>query len=510
MPFPFAHPLLRRLAVILGLTVYVAAASTIALAQTTEELPDIGNPAGTILSKDDEYSLGLMVLRELRQQNEILDDPESAEYVQALGSRIAAQAPESAHQFVYSIVRERDINAFAVPGGFIFLNYGTILASGNESQLAGVLAHETAHVVQRHIARAIRAQSRQSITTAAAILAAILLGAMGGGGAAVEGGIAAAEGMAAQQQINFTRGEEYEADRVGMGFLARAGFDPEGMPDFFEALEHRVGVEEVLIPKILVDHPATADRIAEAKGRAAQLERPKHLQDSVSYALIRERVRVLMADPDTDMRDFYRRRLETRYPLISDQYGEALAQMRSGHPAEAVEILRPLVAAHDSVILLHSALGEAQVAAGQMQQGLSTFARAEALFPRNVPLSVRYGEALIKAGHGKEAHELLLDVFNNAEPTPQQIQLTARAASAAGDPGDAYYYMSEYHITSGNLNLASHQLELALSTPNLTIVQRERYRARLDEIREFLAEERRAHHGRQTADNDGSHLEEMR
>jgi beta-barrel assembly-enhancing protease len=501
----FAYKLVRKLTLTAAVAVF-AAGATFSAAQQVErsepDLPDIGNPAGSILSKDDEYSIGRMIVRQLRDQQQVVEDPEVTEYIQSLGSRLAVQGPESAHHIEYFVVKDSAINAFALPGGFIGVNYGTIIASTNESQLAGVLAHETAHVTQRHLARAIRAESKQSITTAAAVLAAILIGAMGGGGAAVEGGIAAAQGLAAQQQINFTRDEEYEADRVGIGYLAHAGFDPRGMADFFETLSRRYGYEEGLIPKMLLDHPVTSERIAEGRSRAAQFERPKKLTDSVSYALVRERLRVLTAAEDYDIRGYYRKRLETRNPALADQYGEAIALLQRGRPTEAAEILEPLVAQHDSVIMLHSALGQAQIASNQLQDGLTTFARAEALFPRNVPLSVRYGEALIKAGRPKEAHELLLDLFNNVEPTPEQIRLTAQAASASGDVGDAYYYMSEYQITSGNLPLASHQLELALAAPNLTVMQRERYQARLDEIREFLASQRRAQRERETANNE--------
>ena len=119
--------------------------------------------------------------------------------------------------------------------------------------------------------------------------------------------------------------------------------------------------------------------------------------------------------------------------------------------------------------------------------GLATFEAALELFPRNVPLSIRYAEALMSAGRARDAHVLLLDHFNNIEPTPPQIRLTAVAASAAGNAGDAYYYMSEYHIANGDLTLSVQQLQLALTAPNLTAVQKERYQARLDEIRDFLA-----------------------
>jgi tetratricopeptide (TPR) repeat protein len=161
--------------------------------------------------------------------------------------------------------------------------------------------------------------------------------------------------------------------------------------------------------------------------------------------------------------------------------------MAIGRPAAAVAILEPLVAHHQGNTLLYAALGQAQMAAKEPKEGLATFETALELFPRNVPLSIRYAEALMSANRARDAHMVLLDLFNNVEPTPPQIRLTAMAASAAGDAGDAYYYMSEYHIANGDLTLSVQQLQLALTAPNLTVVQKERYQARLDEIRDYLA-----------------------
>ena len=187
--------------------------TTYAPAQSSSELPDIGSPAGTIANLDDEYQIGRMVIHEFRDANEIMEDPEVSDYIQTLGLRLSSQAPDSERVFHYFVLRESDINAEALPGAFIVVNYGTILASDNESELAGVLAHETAHVTQRHLVRGALAQTHQSLETAAAILGAIALGALGAGPAAIEGGIMAAQGMGAQMQINFTRDQEYEADR---------------------------------------------------------------------------------------------------------------------------------------------------------------------------------------------------------------------------------------------------------------------------------------------------------
>ena len=177
--------------------------------------------------------------------------------------------------------------------------------------------------------------------------------------------------------------------------------------------------------------------------------------------------------------------------------------MRAGENAEAVKTLQDLVARNEGATMLWATLAQAEVAAGDREAGLATFSRAMNLFPRNIPLAVRYADALASAGRAKEAHTLLLDLFNAVEPTPEQIRQIALVASAAGDTGDAYYYMSEYHIGSGDLRLASQQLELALAAPNLTPVQRKRYAARLKEIRDFLTEEARRDRRKPEQDDSG-------
>jgi predicted Zn-dependent protease len=359
------------------------------------------------------------------------------------------------------------------------------------------MAHETAHITQHHIARMLADQSKQSLATAAMMIGAILLGAVGGGQAA-EGALAATQGMAVQHQINFTRDNEWEADRVGIGYLAGAGFDPYGMGSMFETMARHQGLAATYIPAMLIDHPMDSDRVAEQKARAAQFP-PVKFHDSLSYELIRERVRVLTATGDTDLAAQYAQKIAHGGNNLGNRYGEALALMNSDRAEEAVKVLTPLVQEHEGLTLLHAALGQAQQKSGHMKEALATFQRAEDLFPRNVPVTVRYAEALMAAGRPGEAHNMLLDLFNNVPPTPDQIRLTALAASAAGDPGDAYFYMGEYQIANGDLFLAAQQLQLALASPHISQIQRQRYAARLDEVREYLA----SMHKRQLASDNG-------
>ncbi|HYL01634.1 MAG TPA: M48 family metalloprotease [Steroidobacteraceae bacterium] len=455
-------------------------------------LPDLGSPAETALSKSDEFRLGAMVAKELRDQNALVEDPEVSEYINDIGKRLASQSEMGGEYFHYFVIRDTSINAFAVTGGYVFINAGLVLASEKESELAGVMAHETAHITQHHIARMLADQSRQSLTTAAAMIGAILLGALGGGGQAVEGGIIAAQGLAAQHQINFTRDNEWEADRVGISYLAGAGFDPYGLGEMFDVMAHHTGLAQTYIPAMLINHPLDTEREAEQRSRAAQFP-PRTGHDSQSYQLIRERVRVLTATGDVDMAQQYAQKIAHGDDTMGNQYGRALALIGGNRAAaeEATGILGRLVQQHEGLTVLYSALGQAQAKAGHVGEALATFRHAEALFPRNVPVTVRYAETLMAAGRPGEAHTMLLDLFNIVPPTPDQIRLTALAASAAADPGDAYYYMGEYQLANGDLQLAIQQYQLALASPKISSIQRQRYRARLDEVREFLASTRK-------------------
>lgn len=452
-------------------------------------LPDMGSTANAMISKADEYQIGRLILHNLRNEGQVLEDPESTEYMNSLGLSLAAQAQEGTQQFSFFIVRDRSVNAFAVPGGFIGTNVGLILLTNNESELASVLAHEIGHVVQRHIARAVQAQSRQSLPMMAAMIGAILLGAMGGGDAAM-GAIAMAQGTAMQQGINFTRMEEAEADRVGIGFLAAANYDPNAMATFFSEMGRNEGVQLFTIPDMLKNHPVTTARIAEARSRAAQMPARPSRVDPPSYALIRERIRVITSETEADLRPYYAKLRANGVDTLAVRYGAALASLKAGDAAGAAKSLAAMVEAHPEITILHSALGEAQMAAGDQEAALKTFAHAIQLYPRNVPVTVRYAETLLKANRAGQAHQLLLDLFNNDVPTPEQIRLTALAASAAGDTGDAYYYMAEFHISNGDLMLATQQLDLALAEPQLSEIQRKRFVARREEIRGYLREQR--------------------
>jgi beta-barrel assembly-enhancing protease len=451
----------------------------------SQDLPDLGSPANAAVSIDEEYHVGLAFVNEIRNTGAILNDPEVSQYAQEIGHSLSSQAEEGQHQFYYMVLRDPVVNAAAIPGGFVLINSGLILATRNENELAGVLGHETAHVTQRHLVRQLIDQSHEGLLASAAMLAAILLGATAGRGSpgATEGAILAGQSAMIQHQINYTRKDEFEADRIGIGTMAEAGYDPLGMASFFDYMGHD-GPEPSRINAVqfLIDHPIFSDRVAEARDRAAQIGRIHH-EDSLSYRLMKERLRSVAADPQV-ARQYYVNLLKNGGgKTIEERYGKDVAELAVRNPAAAIPDLQDLVRDYPKVTQFYGALGQAYLANNQLKESTSVLERAMILFPRNVPITIRLAETLMHSGDNKRAHLVLLDLFNSVEPTADQTRLIAKAASTAGDYADSYSYMAEFYLMTGNLNMAASQLQMALNLPGLDAVQRARYSARLEEIR---------------------------
>jgi predicted Zn-dependent protease len=468
---------------------------------TDQDLPDLGSPANAAVSLEDEYSAGLGWFRQMNQSGVVLEDPEVSDYIQEIGHSLSSRAEEGQHQFYYFVVRDPVINAFAMPGGFIAINSGLLLATRDENQLAGVMAHETAHVTQRHLVRGLIDQSHAGLVATAAMLAAILLGATAGHGSpdAMEGAILATQGAAIQHQINYTRSNEFEADRIGIGTMAEAGYDPLGMATFFQELDRNSpDPSRVKAVEFLIDHPLSAERVAEARNRAEQIGRIRH-EDSIGYRLTRERLRSLVGDPRV-VHDYYASLVKNGAGLsMEERYGRAVADIAMRNPAAAIPDLQALVREYPKVNQFYGALGQAYMLNGQFKESQAILDKAIGLFPRNVPITIRLSETLMRSGENKRAQLLLDDLFNVVEPTPDQTKLIAKAATAAGDLADSYYYMSFYWVMNGDLKMSATQLQLALALPGLDPIQRARFSARLDEIKAAMPKDRKGN----VADDNG-------
>lgn len=457
------------------------------------DLPDMGNSVDEILSPSDEARLGRDVMNQLRVMNALLDDPLVDRYLQGLGQRLVSQSTAAADPFLFFAVRDNRINAFALPGGYVGINTGLFIVTRNESELAGVLAHEVSHVSQRHIARRI-ADSRQSnIITGAATLAAILAGAGTGNPQMVQGAISAGMAATVQNAISFTLQNEKEADRVGMHLLAGAGFDPRGMPSFFEQMAQQSRFYETAYSDFLRTHPLDTERISEATERARMVT-PQRLTiaPSRAYLLIRSRVRALTSDDLIATQTAFRTEVSRSQGIEQEaaRYGLALALLRQGQAGAAQEELDTLMSQAPDVPEYLLALAEAQQANRQADAALTTYRKGLRLFPSDTVLSLDYARALLTTGDAQAAHRELRGIPPGPEITGRRLRLLAQAAEQLGKKGESHVHLGEYLAFQGQTREAITQMNYALKEADLDADDRANAERRRKALLEQLRKDR--------------------
>lgn len=460
-------------------TAVTSALLTVATVHASVQLPDFGEPADRTLSPAEEQDIGERIVAQLLASGLILDDPQLNTYVSGVGARLASFSGGDPNSFRFFMIRDDSINAFALPGGFIGIHTGLLIASETESELAAVLAHEEAHVTQRHIARQLQGQAGWNLATAALVIAAALAGAADPDlvQAALGIGLASAQ----QRQINHTRSHELEADRLGIGTLARAGFDPRGMAAFFERLHQQTRLYGNEIPEILLTHPVSATRVAEAMNRIGDYPSAEHTS-SQAYHLMKARARVLSANPPSTEREFFQRSLtaESGHEDAA-HYGLALIAILGGDGTTALDHLRQI---DDSdQINLQIALAEAEYVAGNTRAALDRFAGLMTDYSRYQPLTLAYADVLIRSGESDRARRVLLSSSAYRANAPEAFRLLALAARDSGREPEAHYQMAAYFRYRGNYAAAINQLSTGLQRKGLTDDERDRLRSRLDTYR---------------------------
>ncbi len=479
------HPGAQR-AACAALALLLGAQSLTAGAQIGQDqnLPDMGSLADSVLTSAEEREIALSLIEQIRRAGKLVTDPEINEYVSDVGKRLAYRAQNGDHRFHFFVVQDSSINAFALPGGYIGVHTGLIEATANESELAGVLAHEIAHVTQQHISRQIQAMRGTGMMSMAMLVGALLVGGLlGGGSDLIQGALMASQGMGMQQRINFTRAHEHEADRIGIGTLSAAGFDPRGLPSFFETMSRKESLAAAAIPEILRTHPVSVNRIAEARGRITP-QMMREVESGLNYYLARAQARLLGSEnPELALRHFRSQPLTETPGDVGKFYGEGLALLASGQPAKAQNVLRTLLKEHPDSIPLRIAEARAAAAAGNVAEARRSFEDALRLFPGNSSITHRYAEMLIAEGQAPGARELLLEQLINDKLNLETTRLLAQASGESGQVADAHYFMAEYELMRRNLNGAHTQLQLALKASGQSDeVRRSRIQARLDQV----------------------------
>lgn len=448
-------------------------------------LPDMGDSSGRLISPLQEKQLGEAFYRSLHAQVNISEDSDIQLYIQSIGKRLVANSDSPGIPFHFFVVLDDAINAFAGPGGYIGINSGLMLATDSESELASVLAHEIAHVTQRHLYRAFEAASQLSLPTAAAMLAAILLGTQ-----SPELGLAAITAIQAgsvQFQIDFTRDNEQEADRIGMQTLLQSQFDPRGMPIFFQKLQQSSRYYGHNIPEFLRTHPVTASRIADTRGRADKYPY-RHYPDSFNYLLAKAKLRVLtLGHEDADVYRYFdtRRNQGTQRQRAVARYGIGLIYSRKQDFKRADAVFRQLVHEFPQQAQFATALARNQWDAREYATALTLYEKILDQFPGNNAAKIEYIATLLKTGQAEKAYQNLKRLNYSSYHHPQYYRLLAETYTALDRQAESHRYMAEYYYAKGDTRQAITQIKLARNAKDLNFY----LAAILDERLRFFTEE---------------------
>lgn len=442
-------------------------------------LPDLGDVATSDLSRLDEQRIGESIMRDIRWRDPAyLDDVEVEDYIGAIGRRMVAVSPQPDREFEFFVIDNPQINAFALPGGYIGIHTGLLLTAESESEFASVMGHEIAHVTQRHIAQMVGSQGRSM----ALLLGSLLLGVLAANSnpQLAEAAMVAGQAGAIQQQLGYSRGFEREADRIGLQLLDEAGFDPRGMPGFFSRLQRATRVYESDLPGYLRTHPMTAERFSDMQNRVAQM-RYRQVLDSPDFAFVRAKLRAISGSPVEAVREFEIRVAERRDD--ASRYGLARAQMRANRLDEAAATLDTLSeeARKSSFAILLEA--ELRLAARDPQAALAVLEPGVLAHPGSRALRYARIDAEYAAGRPDRAAELARTAVLRDRADPRLWERLARAEERRGNLTTYHRALAEVYVLRGALPSAIEQLELARNAGSRDFHELSAIDARLREVK---------------------------
>jgi beta-barrel assembly-enhancing protease len=472
------------------------------------ELPDLGDVSQATISPRQERELGLQIMSEIRADPSYLDDPEIAGYLTNLGNKLILGSREARpdQEFEFFAVQDPAINAFALPGGFMGFNTGLILTAQSESELAGVMAHELAHVTQKHLARMISGQRYSMLTSLAAAAAAILASRTNPqAGAAI---LVTSQARQIQSQLDFTRDHEKEADRIGLSILVSAGFDPRGMSEFFERLQKAGRFQENGAPSYLRTHPITYERIADIDNRTHDMSY-RQVPDSIDFQLVRAKLRASMEQPadaveyfDSVLKDKrYTNEAVERYGLINAllryrKYARAdkellllYESLQSGNTDEALEnhrlgtTIRIARKMGPSSPMIETLAARVKLATGQTVEALDIYRAALQIYSQHRALIYDYADALLRNNSADAALKFVNQQLQFTPNDTRLYRLKAQGYAALGDPMSQHRAQAEVYTRQGNFPAAVEQLQIALKSNEGDFYQMSSVEARLKELR---------------------------
>lgn len=449
-----------------SLTCFIAAALFTAFVATSmvkaepPPLPSFGGSGGLIAGQQ-EASIGEQVMTSIRRSAPQVQDPLVYDYLYSVIYRLVPSAPLDNRNLKLVLIDSPALNAFAVPGGVVGVNGGLFLSATTEQQFASVLAHELAHLSQRHFARRMEQQETSAPLTLAGMIAGIVLSAVTQSDIGIAA-IAGTQAMAIQNMLSYSRAHEQEADRVGLDILANAGLDPRGMPEMFEIMMRQNRLQGNKMPEYLSTHPLTQSRVSDTQNRAEQYP-SKTVHDSQEYHLMRSRLQVHYAKTPASAVEIFESYLNRDDTKKNDaiRYGLAVAYKENKQLAKAESILQELLSKNPGRITFQVTLAEIYTQQKRYEDARQILKTALSRNPGNYPITWALAGLEIADGNGSAAARYLKDLTRQ-RPSGDQIWLRlAEAEGMARNIVGVHRARAEYDALRGDYRSAQRQLRQA-------------------------------------------------
>jgi predicted Zn-dependent protease len=424
------------------------------------DLPDLGEVSRQYFSDQEEQALGRAIMRDVYADPRYLDDPEIETYLNQLGYKLVSVSTRNQREFNFFVVDDPSINAFALPGGNIGVHTGLLLTAQSESELASVIGHEIAHVTQDHIARMVAAQSQNYWPTLAALALALLAARSNPNVASAA--ITSSQALTLQNQLNYGRDYEREADRLGYEMLTRAAFDPRDMSEFFGRMQRASRFYEGNAPAYLRTHPITSERIADMEARSESAPY-QQVRDSLDFQLVRARLRAQAGSPSDALLAARSTLSEKRYSSeVAARYGLVVALLRARLFKEAEAEVQKLPSGKGGDPMIQQLAAQTALAAGNPVVASQRFRAGSSTYPGYRPLQYGLIGALLASGHSSEA---LAQVDTQLALYPDDRRLWRLAAQGHAQLGHrllSHRAQAEASALSGNLVAAIEQVSLGI------------------------------------------------
>ncbi|AMG36954.2 peptidase [Achromobacter xylosoxidans] len=442
-----------------------------------------------------ERSLGEAIMSQGRRDPTYVDDPELSQYLTTMGRKLAAFAPGAVPEVEMFGVRDPEINAFAMPGGFIGVNTGLIVSSGSESELAAVLAHEIGHVVQRHIARGMTQQSQNSMVMLASLAGALLAALAGGGGNLAMGVAAFGQAAAINRQLGFSRDAEREADRAGFTMLTKAGYDAQGMAQMFSRLMNASRLNEGAGGGSWAStHPLSIERMSDVQNRVRSLPPSRHV-DSDDFWYVRAKMRVVQGRDAVSLRSATQQLQDEAQALSGVRrsaayYGLALQAFQRNNLDDAERQLGLAAADGRESAQMAKLSIDIALARKDNRRALDLAQAATKRWPEQRALGIAYAAALQSNGRHAEAQDYLRAKIKQwGSDEPSLYQMLAHSEERTGKPVQARRDLARYYVLTGAFAAAESQLQQARGMSS-DFYEQSQIDVQIKEVKDKLAEER--------------------